>query len=148
MLNIEKFPRGKAVDLAKLEADVTAGLPVFPVRAAPQVVSEPLPDYVEHREGVSRVGQLTAEAVVRDYEAAAKEIEAMGAELISAAKKCEAMTAEVHTTIAFMKDTAASYREEAKRIFKRIEECAIFTEDVRKTCETVKRRMLEDRNVA
>jgi hypothetical protein len=107
-----------------------------------------LPDYVEHREGVSRVGQLTAEAVVRDYEAAAKEIEAMGAELISAAKKCEAMTAEVHTTIAFMKDTAASYREEAKRIFKRIEECAIFTEDVRKTCETVKRRMLEDRNVA
>jgi len=47
-----------------------------------------------------------------------------------------------------MKDTAASYREEAKRIFKRIEECAIFTEDVRKTCETVKRRMLEDRSVA
>jgi hypothetical protein len=147
MLNIEKFPRSKAVDMAKLEADVTAALPVFPVRAAP-LPPEPLPDYVEHREGVSRVGQLTAEAVVRDYEAAAKEIEAMGAELISAAKKCEAMTAEVHNTIAFMKDTAASYREEAKRIFKRIEECAIFTEDVRKTCETVKRRMLEDRNVA
>ena len=147
MLNIEKFPRNKAVDMAKLEADVTAALPVFPVRVAP-APSEPLPDYVEHREGVSRVGQLTAEAVGRDYEAAAKEIEAMGAELISAAKKCEAMTAEVHNTIAFMKDTAASYREEAKRIFKRIEECAIFTEDVRKTCETVKRRMLEDRNVA
>lgn len=148
MLNIEKFPRSKAVDMAKLEADVKAAMPVLPVRAAHHAVSEPLPDYVEHREGVSRVGQLTAEAVVRDYEAAAKEIEAMGAELISAAKKCEAMTAEVHTTIAFMRDTAASYREEAKRIFKRIEECAIFTEDVRKTCETVKRRMVEDRSVA
>ncbi len=147
MLNIEKFPRSKSVDLAKLEADVTAAIPTFPVRPAP-LPSEPLPDYVEHREGVSRVGQLTAEAVVRDYEAAAKEIEAMGTELISAAKKCEAMTAEVHTTIAFMRDTAASYREEAKRIFKRIEECALFTEDVRKTCETVKRRMMEDRSVA
>jgi hypothetical protein len=147
MANIERFPRNKAVDLAKLEADVTAALPASH-GAAPPALSEPLPDYVEHREGVSRVGQLTAEAVVRDYEAAAKEIEAMGTELISAAKKCEAMTAEVHTTIAFMRDTAASYREEAKRIFKRIEECALFTEDVRKTCETVKRRMMEDRSIA
>jgi hypothetical protein len=145
MANIERFPRNKLLDLAKLEADVTAALPSLPVTPAPSV---PLPDYVEHREGVPRVGQLTAEAVVRDYEAAAKEIEAMGAELVSAAKKCEAMTAEVHTAIAFMRDTAASYREEAKRIFKRIEECALFTEDVRKTCETVKRRMTEDRSVA
>ncbi len=148
MTNIEKFPRTKALDLAKLEADVTSAMPAVPIRPASPLPSEPLPDYVEHREGVSRVGQLTAEAVVRDYEAAAKEIEAMGAELISAAKKCEAMTAEVHTAIAFMRDTAASYREEAKNIFKRIEECALFTEDVRKTCETVKRRMMEDRNVA
>jgi hypothetical protein len=148
MTNIEKFPRNKALDLAKLEADVTAALPALPVRAAPAVPPEPLPEYVEHREGVSRVGQLTAEAVVRDYEAAAKEIESMGNELISAAKKCEAMTAEVHTAIAFMRDTAASYREEAKKIFRRIEECALFTEDVRKTCETVKRRMMEDRTIA
>ena len=67
----------------------------------------------------------------------------MGAELISAARKCEAMTAEVHTAIAFMRDTAGSYREEAKKIFKRIEECSIFTEDVRRTCETVKLRMAD-----
>jgi hypothetical protein len=31
----------------------------------------------------------------------------------------------------------------AKKIFKRIEECAIFTEHVRKTCETVKPKMME-----
>jgi len=146
MANIEKFPRTK-LDLAQLEADVSAALPALPARTA-AALAEPLPDYVQHREGVSRVGQLTAEAVVRDYEAAAKEIEAMGTELISAAKKCEAMTGEVHTAIAFMRDTAASYREEAKKIFLRIEECALFTEDVRKTCETVKRRMTEDRSVA
>jgi hypothetical protein len=146
MANIERFPRTKSLDLARLEADVAAAVPALSASAVPPPV--PLPEYVEHREGVSRVGQLTAEAVVRDYEAAAKEIEAMGAELISAAKKCEAMTAEVHTAIDFMRDTAASYREEAKKTFKRIEECALFTEDVRKTCETVKRRMMEDRSVA
>ena len=138
---IEKFPRTKAVDLAKLEAEVTEALPI---KAAPSVhSSEQMPGYVEHLEGVSRVGALTAEAVVRDYESAAKEIEAMGAELVSAAKKCEAMTADVHNAIAFMRDTAEAYRQEGKKIFKRIEECALFTEDVRKTCEDVKRRMIE-----
>ena len=148
MANIEKFPRSKALDLSRLEADVTAMLPALPNKATPPALAAPLPDYVAHREGVSRVGALSAEAVVRDYEAAAKEIEAMGSELVTAAKKCEAMTAEVHTAIAFMRDTAAAYREEAKKIFKRIEDCAMFTEDVRKTCETVKRRMIEDRSVA
>lgn len=136
MASIERLHRTAPLDLAKLEEDVVGSPPA--IRPAP---SGAMPDYVKHEEGVTRVGALTAEAVVRDYEAAAKEIEAMGAELISAAKKCEAMTAEVHNAIAFMRDTAASYREEAKKIFKRIEECSIFTEQVRKTCETVRLKM-------
>ena len=41
----------------------------------------PMPDYVEHREGVNLAGKLSAEAVVREYDAAVKEIEALGAEL-------------------------------------------------------------------
>ena len=53
------------------------------------------------------------------------------------------MTAEVHSAIGYMRDTAAAYREEAKKIFKRIEDCALFTEDVRKTCENVKLKMIE-----
>jgi hypothetical protein len=139
--SIEKFPRTKAVDLAKFEAEVMGALPI---KAAPSVhSSEQMPDYVEHLDGVSRVGALTAEAVVRDYESAAKEIEAMGAELISAVKRCEAMTADVHNAIAFMRDTAEAYRQEGKKIFKRIEECALFTENVRKACQDVKRRITE-----
>ena len=126
-----------SLDLARLEADVIAARP------GSSLASIAMPDYVEHQAGVPRVGALSAEAVVRDYEAAAKEIEAMGAELISAARKCEVMTAEVHNAIAYMRDTAAAYREEAKKIFKRIEDCALFTQDVRKTCEEVKRRMVE-----
>jgi hypothetical protein len=54
------------------------------------------------------------------------------------------MTAEVHNAIAYMRDTAAAYREEAKKIFKRIEDCTLFTEDVRKTCESVQRRIKTD----
>jgi hypothetical protein len=137
MASVEQLRRNTDVNLAKLEADVSG------VRSGSSLASVALPDYVEHQDGVSRVGALSAEAVVRDYEAAAKEIESMGSELIDAAKKCEAMTAEVHNAIAFMRDTAAAYREEAKKIFRRIEDCALFTEDVRKTCEEVKRRMAE-----
>jgi hypothetical protein len=137
MGNIEQLRKSTEVSLSQLEADITGGRP------GASLASIALPDYVEHQHGVSRVGALSAEAVVRDYEAAAREIESMGAELIDAAKKCEAMTAEVHTAIAYMRDTAAAYREEAKKIFKRIEDCAVFTQDVRKTCEEVKRRMSE-----
>jgi hypothetical protein len=71
-----------SLDLARLEADVIAARP------GSSLASIAMPDYVEHQAGVPRVGALSAEAVVRDYEAAAKEIEAMGAELISAARKC------------------------------------------------------------
>lgn len=142
MTSIEKLHRAAPVDLDRLEEDVAAAVSL-PVKRAPSIQTEPMPDYVEHQNGVPRVGALSAEAVVRDFEAAAKEIEAMGAELISAAKKCEAMTAEVHSAISYMRDTAAAYREEAKKIFKRIEDCALFTEDVRKTCENVKLKMME-----
>jgi hypothetical protein len=140
MSNMEEVRGATPIDLAQLEADV-ANAAALPATRAPSLQSEPMPDYVVHQDGVPRVGALSAEAVVRDYESAAKEIEAMGAELISAAQKCEAMTAEVHNAIAYMRDTAAAYREEAKKIFKRIEDCALFTEDVRKTCESVKRRI-------
>ena len=145
MNSTERLRRSTPLDLNQLEADVTA---ILPSMRPPAFQLQPMPDYVAHQGGVSRVGALSAEAVVRDYETAAKEIEAMGAELISAAKKCETMTAEVHSAIAYLRDTATAYREEAKKIFKRIEDCAMFTEDVRKTCETVKRRMVEGSGTA
>src|SRR6516162_1548310 len=146
MTSIEHVGKNAPLDLAKLEADVAAAIParpLLPINGPPSVKSDPMPDYVEHQDGVPRVAALSAEAVVRDYESAAKEIEAMGAELISAAKKCEAMTADVHNAIAFMRDTAEAYRQEGKKIFKRNEECAVPTENVRKTCQDVKCRMTE-----
>jgi DNA polymerase III gamma/tau subunit len=89
---------------------------------------------------IEKFPRVTVEDVMRDYESAAEEVEAMGTELISAAKKWEAMTVTVHNTI---RDTAEAYREEGKRIFGRIEECALLTEEVRKTCKDVKRSVLE-----
>jgi hypothetical protein len=70
-----------------------------------------LPEYVTHLDGVTEIGKLSAEAVIREYEAAAKEIEAMG--------------------------------KEAKRIFHDIESCSAITEEVRTTCDALKKKMGE-----
>ena len=101
----------------------------------------PMPDYVEHKEGVNQVGKLTAEVVVREYDAAVKEIEALGAELIEAAKRCEAVVAGVHSTVNEIKELAANYREEGKRYFLQIEECSLMTSEVRIVCETLKKKI-------
>jgi molybdopterin converting factor small subunit len=101
----------------------------------------PMPDYVEHKEGVNQVGRLSAEAVVREYDAAVKEIEALGAELIEAAKKCEATVAGVHATASEIKALAASYREEGKRYFLQIEDCSLMTAEVRTVCEALKQKI-------
>ena len=101
----------------------------------------PMPDYVEHKEGVNRVGKLSAEAVVREYDAAVKEIEALGAELTEAAKKCEAMVAGVHSMVNEIKELAANYREEGKRYFLQIEECSLMTSEVRTVCEALKKKI-------
>src|SRR5439155_2496195 len=101
----------------------------------------PMPDYVEHKEGVNQVGKLSAEAVVREYDAAVKEIEALGAELIEAAKKCEATVAGVHATVNEIKELAASYREEGKRYFLQIEECSLAISEVRTVCEALKKKI-------
>ena len=101
----------------------------------------PMPDYVEHKEGVNQVGKLSAEVVVREYDAAVKEIEALGAELTEAAKKCEAMVAGVHSVVNEIKELAANYREEGKRYFLQIEECSLMISEVRTVCEALKKKI-------
>jgi hypothetical protein len=101
----------------------------------------PMPDYVEHKEGVNRVGKLTAEAVIREYDAAVKEIEALGAELIEAAKRCEATVAGVHSVVNEIKELAANYRDQGKRYFLQIEECSLTTSEVRTVCEALKEKI-------
>ena len=108
----------------------------------------PMPDYVEHKEGVNQVGKLSAEAVIREYDAAVKEIEALGVELADAATKCEAMVAGVHSMVNEIKELAANYREEGKRYFLQIEDCSLMTSEVRTVCQTLKKRIAAGNSLA
>jgi len=112
--------------------------------SAPITVRVPrgaMPEYVQHREGATEVGKLSAEAIVGEYEAAAKEIEGMGAELIERVRQCETMVQDALAVTKEMKDTAARYREHAKRVFLQIEECSLMTAEVRKTCTELKEKI-------
>ena len=93
---------------------------------APPSVRSPaiaMPQYVEHSDGATEIGKLSAEAVISEYEAAAKEIEAMGLELIERVKQCEGMTRDALAVTAELNETARRYREEAKRVFLQIVFC-------------------------
>src|ERR1700749_427569 len=94
---VQSFPTEAA--LSDLEREITAELqrkhePLRAPRmsAAVDATSLAMPDYVEHRDGTTEIGKLRAEAIVRESEVAAKEIEEPGAALIERVKKCEAMT--------------------------------------------------------
>ena len=129
----------------EIEAEVRNRPPVHePHPFAPPRVGAPdmaMPDYVEHRDGATEIGKLSAEAVVREYEAAAKEIEAMGAELIDLVKQCEAATRDALAVTEDLKETAGRYRDEAKRVFLQIENCSLVTAEVRKTCTELKEKI-------
>jgi hypothetical protein len=99
-----------------------------------------LPEYVTHLDGVTEIGKLSAEAVIREYETAAREIEAMGQEMAS---RHEAITASVVGMLEDVRATAAHFRKEAKRIFHEIESCSVLTEEVRTTCDALKKKMGE-----
>ena len=126
----------KPFDVNRLEAEVQEAVQqrqsyVQAVDHAPRSV----PDYVKHREDVTEIGKLSAEAVVKEYEATAKEIEAMGQTVTEMVKRCEQLTASATTMLKDIKTTASSYRKEGKRMFDEIEQCSTATEEVRRMCE-------------
>jgi hypothetical protein len=73
------------------------------------------PSYIEQKEGVPRVGELSAAAVATDYEAAAKHIEEMGKELLKMAAKCEAMAKDALDAVEYINKTPSTIATRPKK---------------------------------
>ena len=101
----------------------------------------PVPEYVTHREDVSEIGKLSAEAIVKEYEETAKEIEAMGDMVKEMVQRCEQLTASASAMLKDIKGTATRYRKEGKRIFTEIESCSSATDEVRRMCESFRDKL-------
>jgi phage host-nuclease inhibitor protein Gam len=104
----------------------------------------PVPEYVSHREDVSEIGKLSAEAIVKEYEETAREIEAMGDVVKDMVKRCEQLTGSASAMLGDIKATAARYRNEGKRMFTEIESCTSATDEVRRLCEAFRDKLAVD----
>jgi hypothetical protein len=124
-----------------IEAEVRNMAPAHEALTSEGAPAMAMPDYVEHREGATEIGKLSAEAVVREYESAAKEIEATGADLMDLVRQCETMTRNALAVTEQLKETAGRYREEARRVFLEIENCSEVTAEVRKTCTELREKI-------
>ena len=135
-----------SVDASQLEGEIREAVHHRPphiqaVEAAPRPAKSHVPDYVSHRDDTSEIGKLSAEAIVKEYEATAKEIEAMGEVVRDMVRRCEQLTASASSMLKDIKNTAAGYRQEGKRIFNEIESCSSATDEVRKLCEAFRDRI-------
>lgn len=131
-------------DVGQIEGDIREVIQQRPphIQAVEHVTRPPaVPEYVSHREDVTEIGKLSAEALVREYEVTAKEIEAMGEFVKEMAQRCEQLTSSASDMLKDIKATAARYRKEGKRIFNEIESCSSATDEVRQLCETFRDRI-------
>lgn len=137
----------KHLDANRLEGEVREAVQqshshLQPLELVPRTVyAPPVPDYVSHREGVSEIGKLSAEAIVREYEETAKEIETMGEVVKEMVQRCEQLTSNTSAMLDDIRATAARYRKEGKRMFTEIESCSSATDEVRRMCEAFRDKL-------
>jgi hypothetical protein len=128
----------KPFDASRLEGEVREAVQNHPHIHAVDFISQgpvpPVPEYVSHREDVSEIGKLSAEAIVKEYEETAKEIETMGQVVKEMVQRCEQLTSSASAMLKDIKATASRYRKEGKRMFTEIEACASATDEVRRLC--------------
>ena len=105
-------------------------------------LAPPVPEYVTHRDDVSEIGKLSAEAIVKEYEETAKEIEAMGEVVKEMVQRCELLTSSASSMLKDIKTTAARYRKEGKRMFTEIESCSSAADEVRRMCESFRDKLV------
>ena len=127
----------KPFDVSRLEAEVQEAVQQRqPYVQAVDQVPRSVPDYVKHRENATEIGKLSAEAIVKEYEATAKEIETMGQTVTEMVQRCDQLTASATAMLKDIKNTASRYRKEGKRMFDEIEQCSKATDEVRSLCES------------
>lgn len=137
--------RTAAIDLPKLEREIVIEpRHVQPVDFAQKHHREQLPAYIKATDGVDPIGQLSAAAVARMYEEAAQAVEAMGEEQQRVVERCEQVIAESHGAMEDAKAAAQALRQRGKEQFAMVENWALLTASVRKTCVEMKEKTLAE----
>ena len=132
------------IDLDQLEHEISAAspslLPQGPDSYAPppRLRDLPIPPYVEHSKDINDFGKLTSAAVIAPWEAAAKDIEAMGNQLIEEAGRCDQVLKEIKDSFKQLSETAQMYRNLGKEHFARIENASRIAQKVKAICDELR----------
>lgn len=135
-------PLSVPVDLDEAARERELGMKELPVETdyAPQITM-PLPDYVRHSADTTPTGAVVGEAIVKEYEAAAREIEALGEELRAEYGKADERQRRLAEALTNLTETAKAYREEAKRVFEQVEACATMANNVTELCQQMRAKL-------
>lgn len=131
----------KPFDVSRLEDDVRElaqqkPLHIQAVDYPSRTAAPPVPEYVSHRDDATEIGKLSAEAIIKEYEETAKEIEGIGEVVKDMVQRCEQLAGSASIMLKDIKATAERYRKEGKRMFQEIENCSSTTDEVRRLCES------------
>jgi uncharacterized coiled-coil DUF342 family protein len=103
------------------------------VKAAPP--DDPLDDDAQE------LRQLTADAVMAQYEAAAKAVENMGEEVKGRITKLQNALDECHADLKLIDESAAVIRDKGKHAQAIIDEMSSLSSDIRKTCAEFRKKV-------
>ena len=81
------------------------------------------------------LGRMSAEAVLTQYEAAAKAVEEMGKEVTAMVKRLGEKLVECDQDMKHIVETAAAIREKGKHSQALIEQVSALSSEIRKTCD-------------
>ncbi len=87
------------------------------------------------------IGRLSAEAVLTQYEAAAKAVEKMGEAVKERITKLEGAMNECDTDLKIIAEAAEMIREKGKLVYVQIEEANALSQDVRRIANEFKEKM-------
>ena len=122
-------PRLRSVELDHLERDVQTALHRQQIGSTIEHVNE------------KDIGRLSAEAVSKEYEAAAKAVETMGEEIKARVAKLEAALVEADESLKYLVETAAAITERGKLVHIQITDASSVCSDIRKACAEIRKKV-------
>ena len=136
MTNPTPLPR--AIPLEGLEQAIHSGAQAIRDGARLPAVTQLMPTKMRE---LDELGRMSAEAVLTQYEAAAKAVEDMGKEVMSMVKRLGQSLQECDNDMKVVAETAAAIRDKGKHSQALIEQVSALSTEIREACAEFKKKV-------
>ena len=135
-----KLPRAEPYEDVKLELD-DLKLPETPPKFVGRGPSTLTGTSRTDADNLENLGRMQAEAVTKQFEAAAKSCESMGDEVKDRIARLQDSMDQCARDMKLISDAAAAIREKGKAVRANIEQSAALSKQVREACADLKRKV-------